>query len=144
LNIHAYALCCVLRLCEHKILSSMALLNTRKSSLSALSVRYSVNSWYGYAQLWSCYYFWKMKRRHTIDPSYLPYLLSLLCLEGYLLLGAVCLLVAATETCHGSRQRHAVLEILSKRKDCRVQWPDDERQNKLSELRRKQEPIGYS
>ena len=57
--------------------------------------------------------------------------------------GAVCLLVAATETCHGSRQRNAVLEILSKRKDCRVQWPDDERQNKLSELTRKQEPTGF-
>lgn len=131
---HCVACCVCVRV------PGMALLNTRKSSLSALSVRCSVNSWYGYAQLWSCYYFWKMKRRHTIDPSYL---LSLLCPEGYLL-GAVCLLVAATETCHGSRQRHAVLEILSKRKDCRVQWPDDERQNKLSELTRKQEPTGYS
>ena len=80
------------------------------------------------------------EKRHTIDPSYL---LSLLCPEGYLL-GAVCLLVAATDTCHGSRQRHAMLEILFKRKDCRVQWPDDERQNKLSELTRKQEPTGYS
>ena len=34
-----------------------------------------------------------------------------------------------------------LLEILSMRKDCRVRWPDGERQNKLSELTRKREPI---